>query len=121
MLFFNTAKNYSSPFRIRSRLTDFFKHFDPDQLHQAPSRIKDENARSLTNLNAYIDAINQAKPIEGKLLKFYLAQKTILKCKKFFSFSIELPEIGISEASMQEDKAKRLVDNIVEVLNQKFS
>jgi hypothetical protein len=29
--------------------------------------------KSLKNLNSYIDSVSQAKPIEGKLLKFYIA------------------------------------------------
>lgn len=83
-----STKSYTSSFKIRSRLSEFFKHVHPDQLNQAPPKIKDENLRSLTNFNSYIDAINQGKPIEGKLLKFYLSEKTNLKSKKFFSFSI---------------------------------
>lgn len=47
--------------------------------------------RSLKNFNAYIDSINQEKPIEGKLLKFYIAEKTNNKSKRFFSFTLELP------------------------------
>ena len=90
---FSTSKSYASTFKIRARLTDFFKHVHPDQLHQAPNRIKEENLRSLTNFNAYIDAINQRKPIEGKQLKFFLSEKTNLKSKKFYSFVIELPTL----------------------------
>ena len=30
------AKNYSSTFKLRARLAEFFKHVHPDQLNQAP-------------------------------------------------------------------------------------
>lgn len=33
---FSTVKNYTSTFKIRARLSDFFKHVHPDQLTQAP-------------------------------------------------------------------------------------
>ena len=82
--------------------------------------LKCKNLRSLTNFNAYIDAINQRKPIEGKLLKFYLSEKANLKSKRFYSFAIELPSIEAQQAEMPEEKVKKLVDNIVEVLNRKF-
>ena len=31
-----SAKNYSSTFKLRARLAEFFKHVHPDQLNQAP-------------------------------------------------------------------------------------
>ena len=34
--YFCTNKNYTSSFKIRARLADFFKHVHPDQLAQAP-------------------------------------------------------------------------------------
>lgn len=49
--------------------------------------------RSLKNFNEYIDAINQERSIEGKLLKFYISEKTNHKSKKFYSFNLELPDI----------------------------
>ena len=52
------------------------------------TKIKDENLRSLKNFNSYLDAINQEKPIEGKLLKFYISEKTNNKSRKFFSFNL---------------------------------
>lgn len=76
--------------------------------------------KSLTNFNSYIDSISQSKPTEAKLLKFYIAEKTNLKSKKFFSFTVELPQITAGESDMPEEKAKKLVDNIIEVLNKKF-
>jgi hypothetical protein len=75
--------------------------------------------RSLKNFNEYIDAINQEKSIEGKLLKFYISEKTNHKSKKFYSFNIELPEI--QTAKMNEEKAQRLLDDIVNALNTKFN
>lgn len=48
---------------------------------------------SLKNFNEYIDAINQERSIEGKLLKFYISEKTNHKSKKFYSFNLELPDI----------------------------
>ena len=30
------SKNYTSQFKVRSRLADFFKHIHPDQMAQAP-------------------------------------------------------------------------------------
>ena len=75
--------------------------------------------RSLKNFNEYIDAINQEKSIEGKLLKFYISEKTNHKSKKFYSFNLELPEIQTSK--MNEEKAQRLLDDIVNALNTKFN
>jgi hypothetical protein len=33
---FGFAKNYSSSFKLRSKLAEFFKHVHPDQMNQAP-------------------------------------------------------------------------------------
>jgi len=34
--FFSNNKNYTSQFKVRSRLAEFFKHIHPDQMAQAP-------------------------------------------------------------------------------------
>ncbi len=34
--YFCANKNYTSSFKIRARLSEFFKHVHPDQLAQAP-------------------------------------------------------------------------------------
>ena len=33
---FSSTVNYANTFKLRSRLSDFFKHVHPDQLQQAP-------------------------------------------------------------------------------------
>lgn len=62
--------------------------------------------------------MNQQKQIEGKLLKFYIAEKTNKKSKKFYAFEVELPPI---KSDLEEAKVNKLVDSIVEVLNNKFN
>lgn len=84
------------------------------------TKIKDENLRSLKNFNSYLDAINQEKPIEGKMLKFYISEKTNHKSRKFFSFNIELPELNSEQVRLTEEKAAKLIDDIVNALNSKF-
>jgi DNA topoisomerase VI subunit B len=76
--------------------------------------------RSLTNFNSYIDSISKSKAIEARILKFYVAEKANTKSKKFFSFTVELPEIAHKDLSMSEEQAQKLIDNIVEVLNKKY-
>ena len=54
-------------------------------------------------------------------MKFFLSEKTNLKSKKFYSFVIELPTLDNShQEEISEENRKKLVDNIVEVLNRKF-
>lgn len=75
--------------------------------------------RSLKNLNAYIDAVSQLKQIEGKLLRFYVAEKSNNKSKKYYSFEVELPQV---ETKIFQDvkQANQLITNITDVLNAKF-
>jgi hypothetical protein len=75
--------------------------------------------RSLKNLNAYIDALSQLKTIEGKLLKFYVAEKSNNKSKKYYAFEVELPEID-ARVFQDTKQATQLMTNITDVLNSKF-
>jgi hypothetical protein len=92
----------------------------PYLLPLTETKIKDENLRSLKNFNSYLDAINQEKAIEGKLLKFYISEKTNHKSRKFFSFNLELPELNSQQVVLNEEKAGKLIDDIVNALNSKF-
>lgn len=67
-----------------------------------------------------MDSINQEKPIDGKLLKFYISEKTNNKSRKFFSFTLELPPLDAQQAKMDESRAGKLIDDIVNALNGKF-
>lgn len=53
-------------------------------------------------------------------MKFYISEKTNNKSRKFFSFNLELPELNSEQAKMDEDKAGKLIDDIVNALNNKF-
>ena len=75
--------------------------------------------RSLKNLNGYIDAVSQLKQIEGKLLRFYVAEKSNNKSKKYYSFEVELPEVN-AKVFQDAKQAAQLISNITDVLNSKF-
>lgn len=53
-------------------------------------------------------------------MKFYISEKTNNKSRKFFSFNLELPELNSEQAKMDEEKAGKLIDDIVNALNNKF-
>lgn len=54
------------------------------------------------------------------MLKFYISEKTNNKGRKFFSFTLELPSLDAQQAKMDESKAGKLIDDIVNALNGKF-
>jgi hypothetical protein len=54
------------------------------------------------------------------MLKFYISEKTNNKSRKFFSFNIELPELNSEQVRLTEEKAGKLIDDIVNALNSKF-
>lgn len=57
-------------------------------LARAPERVREENSRSLKNLNAYIDNLSQNQGTEAVQLKFYIAEKSNNKSKKYIFFDI---------------------------------
>jgi hypothetical protein len=83
------------------------------------SKIREENLRSLGNLNSYIDSVSQLRPTEARLLRFYIAEKSNQKSKRYYSFEVELPAVQ-RDQGIDSSKAGQLMNHVAETLNAKF-
>lgn len=75
----------------RRAMKDFYKAIHPDLFERAPGKVKEENERSLKQLNNYMDCLKRNSGSTSVILKFYAANKDNVKSKKFLYFQVELP------------------------------
>ena len=71
-------------------MREFYKTIHPDTLEQAPTRVREENLRSLKYLNDYMDRLKGNLGCEKLKLKFYAPEKTNEKSKKYLYFEVKL-------------------------------
>ncbi|EAS01049.2 hypothetical protein TTHERM_00316020 (macronuclear) [Tetrahymena thermophila SB210] len=84
----------SSSFKSRSKLGEFYKNVHPDVLGNAPEKIKEENGRSLRQLNQYLDSLSQNQGAQQQKLVFYVPDKVNKKAKKYLQIEVRLNDLN---------------------------
>lgn len=88
-------------------LKEFYKAVHPDILGRAPTRVKEENTRSLKALNDYLDRLRKSSAdTNGVHLKFYTIPKDNGKSKRYLDFSVDLEGWRVD----QDDKERELIE-----------
>lgn len=103
----------------RKAIKEFYKTIHPDLFEKAPSKVKEENERSLKQLNNYLDCLKKNHGSTSIPLKFYAANKTNNKSKKFLFFEVELP--GFLPNSASDTLKLHEMDMIKKLNNSLFS
>lgn len=87
----SSSKKYSSSFKIRSRLAEFFKHIHPDQMNQAPVKYHLKFRQKLKmricallkiSMSTSTQLINKNQ-FKESFLSFTFQRKLITKAKSF--------------------------------------
>jgi hypothetical protein len=65
------------------------------------------------------DSVSQLRPTEARLLRFYIAEKSNQKSKRYYSFEVELPAVQ-RDQGIDSSKAGQLMNHVAETLNAKF-
>lgn len=79
-------------------MREFYRAIHPDLFEKAPAKVKEENERSLKQLNNYMDCLKKNQGSTSVLLKFYATNKDNAKAKKFLYFQVELPSFLANSA-----------------------
>ena len=98
----------------------------PDRLGKAPTRVREENTRSLKTLNDHLDRLRKGdKSGEDINLRFYIPEKENLKSKEFLDIEINLSgwSSGLEESQKREKERKilEMISRNLRNVNQQLS
>lgn len=88
--FFSESKNYINAFKVRSRLSDFFKHIHPDQMVQAPVSILPQRLKLKMKICVPLKTsipismpLTKKSPSKAKLSNFISVKRQIIRVVNF--------------------------------------
>ena len=95
-------------------IKEFYRNVHPDTIQTAPKRVKEENLRSLSMLNDYIDKIRKNEGSTSIKVKFYAPEKDNKKSKRYYYFEAQLDNFSPnSDPEFVELLEKRVITKLV--------
>lgn len=98
-------------------IKEFYKNVHPDTIQTAPKRVKEENMRSLSILNDYLDKIKKNEGSTPVKVRFYAPEKDNSKSKRYYFFETQLDGFTPNSASdvvdlLEKRTITKLVSNL---------
>lgn len=95
-------------------MKEFYKNVHPDTIQTAPKRVKEENLRSLSVLNDYIDKVRKNEGSPSLKVRFYAPEKDNSKSKRYYYFEAYLDSFSPnSDPEFVDILEKRTITKLV--------